>query len=68
MLAALDDDGRWIVELGCGSSTTSQSTAERALPVNDSVGRVVSLEHVVVDEKSFVAHARVEVHRLTCHA
>lgn len=64
VLPVLDCDRSRIVDFGNGSSSTFETTAKRALPVNDSTRSVMSLEHVVVDQKSFVAHSCVEVHRL----
>lgn len=53
-----------IIEPGRGSSAASKSSAEGALPVNDSVRSIMSLEYVVVDQQSFVSHPGFKVHRL----
>lgn len=50
MNAVLDDDRIWIVDPGNGSSSTSKTSAEGALPVNDSVGSIMPLEYVVIDQ------------------
>lgn len=66
--AALDDDHGWIVEFREGSSAAAETSTERALPVNDAIRCVVTFEYEAVDDQSFIAHSRVEVHRLALHA
>lgn len=68
VLAMLDCHRSRVVDLRDGPSAAFQATAERALPVDDSTRGVVSLEDVIVDQKSFVAHSGVEVHCLQADA
>lgn len=64
MYAVLESYRSRVIDPSDGPSAAFQPATERALPVNDPTRRVVSLEHVVVDYKSFVAHPGVEIHGL----